>query len=241
MTGGKRGTTDPPPDGATDEPAPPTLAASVPPGAMPPAGRKRRRWRATLAVLGLLLLLGGFAAFVREALQAAPAPDGETDAIVVLTGGSERVATGFRLLVEDRAPRLLISGAYPEADLAEIAAAAGHDPAAFAGRVAVGHAAASTRGNAAEVAAWARAEEMRTLRIVTAGYHMPRAMLELRRAMPTRTLVPHPVPSALLRAPDALWRPKVWLLLAGEYARYLAARAGLSGLLLVPRREAPAA
>jgi uncharacterized SAM-binding protein YcdF (DUF218 family) len=239
MTGGPRGATDAPPDGTTDAPPPPFPAAAAP-DAAPPAGRTRRRRGPALAALVLLLLVGGFAAFVRAAVEAAPAPGGETDAIVVLTGGSERVATGFRLLAEGRARRLLISGAHPEAGLAEIAAAAGHDPAPFAGRVTVGHAAASTRGNAAEVAAWARAEEIRTLRIVTAGYHMPRAMLELRRAMPARTLVPHPVSSGLLRGPGALWRPKVWLVLAGEYARYLAARAGLSGLL-VARREAPAA
>jgi len=217
--------------------APPDAAAATAAGNGAPAGA-RRRWLPLLALAGLVLLSGGFAAFVWTAVQTEPAAAQETDAIVVLTGGSERVATGFRLLAEGRARRMLISGAHPEASMAEIAAAAGLDAAAFADRVAVGHAAASTRGNAAETAAWARAEEVRTLRIVTAGYHMPRAMYELRRAMPDRTLVPHPVPSALMRAPGALWRPSAWLLLAGEYARYLAARAGLSALL-VPRRQAP--
>lgn len=236
MTGEPPAATNPPPAAEGNASAPPPAAAAIP----PPAARPRWRRAPALAALALLLVLGGFAAFVRVAVEVAPAPGAETDAIVVLTGGSERVATGFRLLAEGRARRLLISGAHPEASLAEIAAAAGLDPAPFAGRVAIGHAAASTRGNAAEVAAWARAEEMRTLRIVTAGYHMPRAMLELRRAMPARTLVPHPVPSALLRAPGALWRPAAWMVLGGEYARYLAARAGLSGLL-VARREAPAA
>ncbi len=167
---------------------------------------------------------------------AAPAA-GTTDGIVVLTGGSERVATGFRLLAEGRARRLLISGAHPEAGLAEIAAAAGLDATPLAGRVDIGHAAASTHGNAAEAAAWARAEEMRSLRIVTAGYHMPRAMLELRRALPGVALEPHPVASTALRAPGALWRPRIWALLAGEYGRYLLARAGLSALAW-PRREA---
>ncbi|WP_244457211.1 YdcF family protein [Roseomonas fluvialis] len=185
------------------------------------------------------LVLGGFVAFVLAAIDPAPSPPGETDGIVVLTGGTERVGTGFRLLAEGQARRLLISGAHPEANLPEIAAAAGIDPAPIAGRVDVGHAAASTRGNAAEAAAWARANEMRSLRIVTAGYHMPRAMLEMRRALPQTRLVGHRVPSAALRAPGALWRPQLWALLAGEYARYLGAWAGLSGAF-VPRREAHA-
>ena len=197
---------------------------------------RRRRFGAGLAVLVAALFLAGFVAFVMAAV-APPAPaEGRTDAIVVLTGGSERVATGFRLLAAGRADRMLISGAHPEAGLAQIAAAARFDAAAFAGRVDVGHAAASTRGNAAEIAAWARAGRVRSLRIVTAGYHMPRAMLELRRAMPDHALVPHPVPSAALRDPGALWRPGVWALLGGEYLRVLAAHAGLSALF-GPRRE----
>jgi uncharacterized SAM-binding protein YcdF (DUF218 family) len=203
----------------------------------PPARAPRRRLlRAAMLLVPPVGLLLGFAVFVHAAIDTAAPVGGQTDGIVVLTGGSERVATGFRLLAEGQARRLLISGAHPEAHLAEIAAAAGIDPAPFATRVAVGHAAASTRGNAAEAAAWARAEEMQSLRIVTAGYHMPRAMLELRRAMPGLRLFEHRVPSAALRDPGALWRPQVWALLAGEYARYLGAWAGLSGAF-VPRRE----
>jgi uncharacterized SAM-binding protein YcdF (DUF218 family) len=205
-------------------------------GAAPPA-RRRRRPGLWLTGAATLALAWDIASFLGAALAPGAPPAGETAGIVVLTGGSERVATGFRLLGETGARRLLISGAHPGAGLAEIAAAAGLDAAPLAGRVDVGHAAASTRGNAAETAAWARAEEMRSLRVVTAGYHMPRAMLEMRRALPAATLVPHPVASAALRAPGALWRPRIWALLAGEYARYLLARAGLSGLAW-PRREA---
>jgi uncharacterized SAM-binding protein YcdF (DUF218 family) len=201
------------------------------------AAPRRRGWRLLLLLAPPLLLLAGFAVFVARALDPAPGAGGRTDAIVVLTGGSERVAMGFRLLVEDRSDHLLISGAHPEAGLAEIAAAAGLDPAPFADRVTIGHAAATTRGNAAEIAAWARARQARSLRVVTAGYHMPRAMLELRRALPATELVAHPVPSAALRAPGALWRPRNWALLFGEYGRYLLARAGLSALA-PPRREA---
>lgn len=198
------------------------------PGGAPP--RRRRPWRLILILLPPGLLAAGFLAFLVAVLDPRDPAPGGTEAIVVLTGGSERVATGFRLLAEGRARRMLISGAHQAAGLPEIAAAAGLDPAAFDGRVAIGHAAASTRGNAAETAAWARAEGIRSIRVVTAGYHMPRAMLELRRALPAAELVPHPVTSATLRGRGALWRPAAWGLLIGEYARYLGARAGLSGL-----------
>jgi len=233
-----------PPVAPTPAPLGPSSAGrhdpSVGPAPAPPAAARRRRpLRASILLAAPFALLLGFAAFVRAAIAPAAPPAGETDGIVVLTGGSERVATGFRLLAEGQARRLLVSGAHPESTLPEIAAAAGIDPGPFAGRVAIGHAAASTRGNAAEAAAWARAEDLRSLRIVTAGYHMPRAMVELRRAMPGLRLVEHPVPSQALRGPGALWRPQVWALLAGEYARYLGAWAGLSGAF-VPRRESQA-
>lgn len=197
------------------------------------------RRRPSLCWLVLLLPLAfgaGFAVFVARALDPPEPPAGQTDGIVVLTGGSERVTTGLRLLEAGQAPRLLISGAHPEAGLADIAMAAGHDPAAVAGRVAVGRAAATTRGNAVETAAWAKAEPLRSLRVVTASYHMPRALLEMRRTLPGVALLPHAVVPITLRAPGALWRPAVWGLLFGEYGRYVLARAGLSALAS-PRRD----
>lgn len=195
--------------------------------------------RSVLPWLVLLLpaaFLAGFAIFVARALDPPDAPVGETDGIVVLTGGSDRVATGLRLLAEGKAPRLLISGAHPEAGLANIAAAAGQDASGVAGRVAIGYAAATTRGNAVETAAWARTEALRSLRVVTASYHMPRALVELRRALPGVELMPHAVEPTALRATGALRRPAVWGLLLGEYGRYLLARVGLSALAS-PRRD----
>jgi uncharacterized SAM-binding protein YcdF (DUF218 family) len=197
--------------------------------------RRRPSWRAALPLLLLAGLAFGFARF-RDAASAAAAPGGRTDAVVVLTGGAERVETALRLLEDGAAPRLLVSGAAAGLTLAELARAHGRDPAALAGRVTLGHAAATTAGNAAETAAFARARGLRSLRVVTAGYHMPRALLELRRALPEAELVPHPVqPSALRDGTVPAWR--AWTLLPGEYLKYLAALAGATRLL--PARTSP--
>lgn len=213
-----------------------TEAEGEAPAAAPPRTRRRLSLAMLAAVVVAAGFLAGFVVFLGRSLDPPDPPMGETDGIVVLTGGSDRVATGLRLLSENLAPRLLISGAHPEAGLAGIATAAGHDPAAFAGRVSIGRAAATTRGNAVETAAWARAEGVHSLRVVTASYHMPRALLELRRALPGVELVPHAVVPATLRDHGALWRPAVWALLFGEYGRYVLARAGLSALASL-RRE----
>jgi uncharacterized SAM-binding protein YcdF (DUF218 family) len=189
--------------------------------------KPRRLW--FLALVPLLLWLGGFIWFLR-AVQEPATHSSAADAIVVLTGGAERVETGFRLLDEGLAPRLCVSGVHPDSRLADLARGAGVDPAKLAGRVELGHAAASTRGNAVEIAAWARPRQIATIRLVTAGYHMPRARAELRRAMPGLRVQAHPVTPARLRAEGAFWQPRNWGLLFGEYMKFLGAELGLSAI-----------
>jgi uncharacterized SAM-binding protein YcdF (DUF218 family) len=189
--------------------------------------KPRRLW--FLALVPLLLWLGGFIWFLR-AVQEPATHSSAADAIVVLTGGAERVETGFRLLDEGLAPRLFVSGVHPDSRLADLARGAGVDPAKLAGRVELGHAAASTRGNAVEIAAWARPRQIATIRLVTAGYHMPRARAELRRAMAGLRVQAHPVTPARLRAEGAFWQPRNWGLLFGEYMKFLGAELGLSAI-----------
>lgn len=180
----------------------------------------------------LALLLGagwslGFAGFLGAARQAEALP-AQADGIVVLTGGADRVAAGLHLLEEGRAPALLISGAGPRSDLGAIAHGTGLDAAGLATRVALGHEARTTLGNAAETAAWARRLGARSLVVVTAGYHMPRALLELGRALPGVVLHPAPVQSPVLRGAIG---PAALRLLAAEFDKLLAARLGLHQLV----------
>jgi uncharacterized SAM-binding protein YcdF (DUF218 family) len=178
---------------------------------------------AGLPVLAGLALLAGFLWFAHVAAEPASPPP-HADGIVVLTGGADRVETALHLLAEDRAGVLLVSGANPAADFSALAQRA-HISAGLRDRVTVGHTAADTHGNAAETAAWAAARGLRTLIVVTAGYHMPRALAELGRAMPEMTLFPYPVVASPLRGiadTDAL------RLLAREYAKFLVVRAGLA-------------
>ena len=62
------------------------------------------------------------------------------------------------------------------------------------------------------------ANQMRSVIVVTAGYHMRRAMLELRRAMPAVALYALPVVHA----------PGSWRVLVVEYIKLLAAWCGVS-------------
>jgi uncharacterized SAM-binding protein YcdF (DUF218 family) len=179
---------------------------------------------------GVLVLLVGWAAglawFVRVADRTVPAPP-HADGIVALTGGADRVETALRLLAAGRAEWLLISGIGPGSDLASLSRRSEVDAAPLAARIELGRQATSTRGNAEETAAWVQAKHIRSLIVVTAWYHMPRALTELARALPGVVLYPAPV------APEGSQQPDLAVarLLAEEYSKYLAARLGLTVLL----------
>src|SRR6185369_18086375 len=106
---------------------------------------------------------------------AATSPNGvadaaHTDAIVVLTGGTERIDTGLKLLADGLSDRLYISGVGGQLRHGDALALAMSDP-KLGPHIALGTA-GNTPGNAVETAAWARAEKVRSIRLVTAGYHM---------------------------------------------------------------------
>jgi uncharacterized SAM-binding protein YcdF (DUF218 family) len=195
--------------------------------------------RSLMALVGLGVIAGaiGFAWFVHVATTPAQPPP-QADGIVALTGGADRVETALRLLAEGRADKLLLSGIGGNAELATLARLAGVDPAPIEARVTLGRNATTTRGNADETAAWARENAIRSLIVVTAGYHMPRALAEIERAAPNLTLYPLPVTPRTLR--DAAAAPRLRLM-AEEYVKFLAASLDLTALLPPhrPRPDAP--
>ena len=163
-----------------------------------------------------------------------------TDAIVVLTGGTGRLAAGLELLVRARADKLFVSGVYRGIEVDEILRVFRQAPEELECCVALGHSATDTRSNAHETARWMALEGFSSLRLVTASYHMPRSLMEFRRVMPDVRLIAHPVFPAHVRI-DAWWRwPGTASLLAGEYIKYLVAAvtpAWLAGAM-VPDQEA---
>ncbi len=64
-------------------------------------------------------------------------------------------------------------------------------------------------------------EGYHSLRLVTASYHMPRSLLEFRRAMPDIEILPYPVfPVRFKQDQWWLW-PGTLTLLVTEYDKYL--------------------
>jgi uncharacterized SAM-binding protein YcdF (DUF218 family) len=166
-----------------------------------------------------------------------------TDAIVVLTGGSQRLNRGIALLREGKGRKLFISGVNHHVDLEDLLRGSsdgpdgGRDLAACC--VVLGYRAVDTLGNAGETAEWMRQQGFHSLRLVTAWYHMRRSLLEFERAMPEIEIVPHPVfPDQI--AHEHWWaRRETAALLVTEYGKYLAslARPFIEGLVPAGRAE----
>jgi uncharacterized SAM-binding protein YcdF (DUF218 family) len=170
---------------------------------------------------GLCLWFGGFLYFVGQVPVEVEDPVGKTDAIVVLTGGAERLDTGLELLIAGQAKKLLISGVDPVTTLAALQKRSRIDPAKFACCVEIGHQAADTVGNADEAARWARSAGYRSLRLVTAGYHMPRSLLLFRTAMAEIEVIANPIFPGHVKTSE-WWRyPGTARLLAVEFNKYL--------------------
>ena len=182
-----------------------------------------------MGFIGLLLVLwlSGLYCFVltiEKLAEPSINPDlASVDAIVVLTGGSERLMTGLELLNAGKGKKLFISGVHAGLSLDHIIGYQAIDTHLRQCCIILGHAAESTRGNAEETLTWMTLEDYHSLRLVTANYHMPRSLLIFRAAMPTMEIIPHPI------APDSVKLDSWWersgtaSLLITEYNKYLLA------------------
>ena len=136
-------------------------------------------------VLSFILLAWalGFAWFALLLPQ--PATPAKTDAVVVLTGGANRIDRGLAILEAGKAKRMLISGVDRDVRPVELAFQYRRSMKLFDCCIDLGFQSVDTRSNALETARWVAKHKVKTLRLVTHDWHMRRARFELDRALPT--------------------------------------------------------
>lgn len=171
------------------------------------------------AILLTLLVWGlGFVCFSLYALSFKFAPQTHSKGIVALTGGTDRITTGIRLLEEQNGDYLLISGVNKQVHPSEILRMV---PEHLTDKITLGYLAETTAENAIETTNWIRQKNITSILLVTSFYHMPRSMFEILKHEPYLTIVPYPVfPKSFNNSVDWIKTRYAWLLFI-EYHKFI--------------------
>jgi len=196
----------------------------------------------SIAALLILVMVWfvGLLAFTSRVDQSTPAQEPPvSDGVVVLTGASNiRLEAATKLLEAGKGKRLLISGVNREASREDVLGVTKAVRPIYECCIDLGYSAADTIGNASETAEWAKAKGYESLIVVTADYHMPRSMLELRATMPDVVLRPYPVVTESLNA-HRWWKGGTSARrMTVEYCKYLAILGREAFLKLGPKEKA---
>lgn len=169
-------------------------------------------------LLALLVWILGFCAFVLYTLSFKLVPETPTEAIVVLTGGTDRIDTAVELLKERPMNYLLISGVNKMVSTEDLFKKT--DPKLLE-KITLGYMAENTQENALETGAWIQSKKIKSVLLVTSFYHMPRSIFEVLDKNPGLVIVPHPVfPKSFNNSVDWIRTRYAWLLFL-EYHKFL--------------------
>ena len=143
----------------------------------------------------IILIIFGFLHFIQSIINIPVTTDKKADAIIVLTGGHDRLYTGLNLLRKNKADRMLLSGVNKNLSYSTVINALNLAPSekGLISKIDIGQNALNTAGNAKETAQWVKQHNYKKLYIVTNSYHMPRSLLEMRMVLPNATLLASPV------------------------------------------------
>ncbi len=172
-------------------------------------------------ILGIVCLVWfcGLIIFLNKIPIYQPQVNNIADAAIVLTGGDKRIEEGVKILQEHKVKKMFITGVnqrirnkkeipYIE-ELNKV-----HN-------IEIGREALTTNGNALEAKEWIQQNNIKTIKLVTANYHMPRSVLEFKHHLPDISIESHPV------FPDKFDISKWWYdkntltLVLKEYTKYI--------------------
>ena len=176
-----------------------------------------------LLVIAFVSWFGGLVWFIEDMPQGSLFPHKNTNAIVVLTGGNNRISKGLELLSQKKSPKLMISGVQKGAPLRSVIRASGYRGPVNRKRVVLDYKSTTTVENAQNVAKWCQRKKVNSIRLVTANYHMRRALIEFNHYLKNVKIIPHAV-NPLDSARHSWCKDyKVFCLYMNEYHKYLGA------------------
>ncbi|MCV6575155.1 MAG: YdcF family protein [Cohaesibacter sp.] len=178
----------------------------------------------SLGLCVIMLLFWGFVLFSLQALKNETELPQKADAIVVVTGGKGRLQAAGTLFSKQLGDKLLISGVHPKFKRNNLPLNLKVSAQQMQCCIELDKRALNTKANATQTAKWAKKHGYDSLIIVTSAYHMPRTMLEMKRAAPSLTFQTYSVPYA---SSFSYWQrlsePDTLKLLGKEYGKLLLA------------------
>lgn len=117
----------------------------------------------------------------------------QAEAIIVVTGSEQRVEEGLRLLRQNAAGRLLISGVNTSLSKDVFARTYGIKDPKILQKITLGYQAKNTASNAQEAKKWIEKEAYNSIILVTANYHLPRSAIEFHAVLPDTEIFLHSV------------------------------------------------
>ena len=173
-----------------------------------------------MSVISICLLwFGGFLVF-SQYIKKTQDSLLKTDAIVVLTGGKNRIAEALKLFNNDMAEILIISGVSDKVSLKELQKENKTILTRNKGQIIIGREATNTNQNAIEVSDAIRRNNVKSIRLGTSYYHMPRSKAEILAHNPDVNIVIHPVYSQNV---SSKWWKKwnSFKLIASEFNKFI--------------------
>ena len=142
-----------------------------------------------------------------------------TDAVIALTGGRNRIPEAVNLLNQGKADKLFISGVQKDISLKEIASR--KDVIISTDReITVDNKSKNTIENAIETTQWIEKNDIKSIRLVTSNYHIPRSLEEFKANNKNITILIHPVYSEKV-SPNLFKNWGTFSLIASEYNKFI--------------------
>lgn len=144
----------------------------------------------------------------------------KADGIIVLTGGGGRIEYGLELLAQGRGKAMFISGVNENVAVKDILGAISLD------RITLGRKATNTIANAEESTGWVKKRGFKSVLLVTADYHMPRALTEFSASLPANiAIIPAPVKTGDYNNLSWIWDAEARNIILAEFHKLIAAKA----------------
>lgn len=177
-----------------------------------------------------VLWIGALYWFAAQIPTGASTNTEHADAIVVLTGGKNRLEYGMRLLAEGRADKLFISGVHEDITEPQLLQLAPPELRKKVTRldenaITLGREAWNTIGNAEETKRWLQDRKVASILLVTSNYHMPRSYYEFRHLVKGVKIIPMPVPTADYDITSWWATSRYRMLVILEFHKYVASMA----------------